>query len=331
MGNKFAVKRTRKFGKKRSRELVNLGICNGAKNIVRYFGSFYTIDPFGNCMQNSLFEHYQYNLRCFIRTKKATLEKNKLVEDGHKEQIPGTRTKSENNAHNLNTEDHKNVIEIPDDSIFQEDIGNQPQTCPRKDTNSHISTTVRYTFKSNVTNVSNISDILIYVLRNVAIGINEMHSRGLVHRDLKPDNILIDNENNPKEVKICDFGSSKRIVRAGKYFDEPRNFSTPYICSRWYRAPELLLGSISYGSSVDNWSFGCICAELLLLKPFSDAHQLLTLMDILGTPNIRFIQNDSEDWDCSTLVYLENNVVETQVGTFIQSVSIRRGFKHYFR
>ncbi len=73
-----------------------------------------------------------------------------------------------------------------------------------------------------------------------------MHSRGICHRDLKPQNVLIKNN----RLVICDLGSAK-ILRK----DEP-NIS--YICSRCYRAPELIFGATDYGVSVDIWSAGCI-------------------------------------------------------------------------
>lgn len=77
-------------------------------------------------------------------------------------------------------------------------------------------------------------------------GILHMHSRGICHRDLKPQNVLIKNN----RLVICDLGSAK-ILRK----DEP-NIS--YICSRCYRAPELIFGATDYGVSVDIWSAGCI-------------------------------------------------------------------------
>lgn len=79
---------------------------------------------------------------------------------------------------------------------------------------------------------------------------------GIVHRDLKPENILVSPHN---IVKICDFGSSKHIDLNGK--------NTPYIVSRYYRAPELNLCITQYGSAIDIWATGCILSELITLEP----------------------------------------------------------------
>lgn len=79
-----------------------------------------------------------------------------------------------------------------------------------------------------------------------------VHDKGIVHRDLKPENILI---NEDGVVKLCDFGSAKIIDPSGK--------NTPYIVSRYYWAPELILGISHYNSMIDIWAVGCIFAELI--------------------------------------------------------------------
>jgi serine/threonine protein kinase len=74
---------------------------------------------------------------------------------------------------------------------------------------------------------------------------------------LKPPNILINDTT--LELKICDFGSAKILEKKEK--------NVSYICSRYYRAPELILGSTSYGTEIDIWSAGCIIIEFLTLEP----------------------------------------------------------------
>ncbi|KAL1567430.1 Shaggy-related protein kinase eta [Salvia divinorum] len=110
-------------------------------------------------------------------------------------------------------------------------------------------------------------------------GLAYMHSvAGVCHRDLKPQNVLVDPATN--QVKICDFGSAKVLVRG------EANIS--YICSRFYRAPELIFGATEYTTSIDIWSAGCVLAELLLGQPLFPGEnavgQLVEVIKVLGTP-----------------------------------------------
>lgn len=88
-----------------------------------------------------------------------------------------------------------------------------------------------------------------------------MHSAEVLHRDLKPSNILLNSE---CHVKTADFGLARSI--SSKETDS-QPLLTDYVATRWYRAPEILLGSTKYTKGVDMWSLGCILAELLLGKP----------------------------------------------------------------
>ncbi len=117
-----------------------------------------------------------------------------------------------------------------------------------------------------------------------------IHSAGILHRDLKPRNLLV---NSNCDLKICDFGLSRadipELYNAGAMTD--------YISTRWYRAPELLLGSEYYTTAVDVWSIGCILAELLTRQPFlpgSDTeNQLELVVGALGKPSQEYIQKYS--------------------------------------
>ena len=106
-----------------------------------------------------------------------------------------------------------------------------------------------------------------------------IHSVGICHRDIKPQNLLL----NPATgiLKLCDFGSAKILV-AG----EP---NVSYICSRYYRAPELIFGSTNYTTNIDIWSTGCVMAELMLGQPLfpgeSGIDQLVEIIKVLGTPS----------------------------------------------
>ncbi|XP_061366175.1 glycogen synthase kinase-3 homolog MsK-3 isoform X1 [Gastrolobium bilobum] len=101
---------------------------------------------------------------------------------------------------------------------------------------------------------------------------------GVCHRDIKPQNLLVNPHTH--QLKICDFGSAKVLVQG-----EP-NIS--YICSRYYRAPELIFGATEYTTAIDIWSAGCVLGELLLGQPLfpgeSGVDQLVEIIKVLGTP-----------------------------------------------
>lgn len=109
-------------------------------------------------------------------------------------------------------------------------------------------------------------------------GLAYIHAMGICHRDIKPQNLLMDPARGT--VKLCDFGSAKVLV-AG----EP---NVSYICSRYYRAPELIFGATDYTTAIDVWSAGCVMAELMLGHPIfpgeSGVDQLVEIIKILGTP-----------------------------------------------
>lgn len=117
-----------------------------------------------------------------------------------------------------------------------------------------------------------------------------IHSLGICHRDIKPQNLLL----NPGTavLKLCDFGSAKILVKG-----EP---NVSYICSRYYRAPELIFGSTSYTTAIDIWSMGCVMAELLLGQPLfpgeSGVDQLVEIIKVLGTPTREQVQAMNQNY-----------------------------------
>lgn len=104
------------------------------------------------------------------------------------------------------------------------------------------------------------------------------HALGVCHRDIKPQNLLLDPSTHT--VKLCDFGSAKLLVKG-----EP---NVAYICSRYYRAPELIFEATDYTTSIDIWSLGCVIAELFLGTPLfqgdSGVDQLVEIIKVLGAP-----------------------------------------------
>lgn len=120
-----------------------------------------------------------------------------------------------------------------------------------------------------------------YYLYQALRGLAHLHGLGICHRDIKPHNLLI---NYNHELKICDFGSAKIF--------HPNEPNVSYICSRYYRAPELIFGSTEYDTSIDIWSLGCVFVEMILGKPLfpgpSTVDQLVEIIKILGRFSILF-------------------------------------------
>ncbi|XP_075261885.1 glycogen synthase kinase-3-like isoform X2 [Convolutriloba macropyga] len=106
-----------------------------------------------------------------------------------------------------------------------------------------------------------------------------IHMHDICHRDIKPQNLLLNTETGI--LKLCDFGSAKKLQ-----VGEP---NVSYICSRYYRAPELIFGATDYKCCIDVWSAGCVMAELLIGQPIfpgdSGVDQLVEIIKVLGTPS----------------------------------------------
>ncbi|KAI4291211.1 cyclin-dependent kinase 7 [Pancytospora philotis] len=123
---------------------------------------------------------------------------------------------------------------------------------------------------------SNIKGWMAMLMQALAV----CHQRGVIHRDIKPSNLLVTGSG---VLKLADFGIARRLG----------NEMTRQAVTRWYRAPEVLLGAQSYGPPVDMWAAGAVLAELLLRVPMfaaeTDIEQLDLIFRALGTPT-------AEDW-----------------------------------
>ncbi|EAS04144.2 glycogen synthase kinase-3 (macronuclear) [Tetrahymena thermophila SB210] len=135
---------------------------------------------------------------------------------------------------------------------------------------------IKYYSKKHKGNFPNI--LLKYYSYQMLRSLAYIHGINICHRDIKPQNILVDPRNH--NLKMCDFGSAKKLV--------PGESNISYICSRCYRAPELMFQATQYTHAIDVWSVGCVIAEMVLGQPIfigeSSVDQLIEIIKVLGTP-----------------------------------------------
>lgn len=125
-------------------------------------------------------------------------------------------------------------------------------------------------------------DHIQYFIYQTLRALKALHLANVLHRDLKPLNLLL---NSNCDLKICDFGLARSVASSEDNF----GFMTEYVATRWYRAPEIMLTFQEYTTAIDVWLVGCILAEMLSGRPLfpgRDYHnQLWLIMEVLGTPN----------------------------------------------
>lgn len=140
-----------------------------------------------------------------------------------------------------------------------------------------------------------------------------LHSLRICHRDVKPQNLLVNTRTHV--LKLCDFGSAKRLASGEQ--------SVSYICSRFYRAPELMLGATEYTTAIDLWSIGCVLGEFLTGRPVftgeSSVEQLVKIIEILGTPTREQMQAMSPN-------YLETPFPSVSAKDWSTVLTARAGF-----
>jgi len=175
---------------------------------------------------------------------------------------------------------HENIMSL-DDMIVPCGQNDVYLVMPRMDTDLH-----RVIHSKQPLTEDHISYFSYQILR----GLKAIHSARVLHRDLKPANCLV---NQNCELKICDFGLARGVEPV-----EEDLCLTEYVATRWYRAPELLIGSASYDGAIDIWSVGCILAEMLgkraLLPGRDTLQQLRMIVECLGVraeEDLEFISN----------------------------------------
>lgn len=162
----------------------------------------------------------------------------------------------------------------------------------------------------------------LYLVRRLAfqilIGVRHCHSQGVVHRDLKPQNILVDAEG--ELAKVADWGLARKISRF--CIGKGQRLLTREIVTLWYRPPEILLGALRYGPEVDVWSLGVIIYQMITGVPLVHGpHSICTLLEIFqmfGTPfedeflsKLPYFSMNFPRWECRDM----SEVFKTKIST----------------
>uniref|UniRef100_A0A4W5L520 Mitogen-activated protein kinase 15 n=1 Tax=Hucho hucho TaxID=62062 RepID=A0A4W5L520_9TELE len=139
-----------------------------------------------------------------------------------------------------------------------------------------------------------------YVMHQLLKATKYLHSGNVIHRDQKPSNILLDTD---CFVKLCDFGLARSLCQIQEDAGNPA--LTEYVATRWYRAPEILLGSSRYTKGVDMWSIGCILGEMLLGQPLfpgtSTINQIEKIMSAIPHPSPEDVLSIRSEYGASVI------------------------------
>ena len=153
--------------------------------------------------------------------------------------------------------------------------------------------------------------------------LNYLNCLGICHRDIKPQNILIDSKK--KLIKLCDFGSAKKLKKG--------ETNVSYVCSRFYRAPELIFDPSEYSNKIDVWSVCCVICEIVLGSPLfkgeNSTDQLFEIIKVLGTPSKNDIKKFNPNYNkykfplikCFTLKEVFKNYIHFLENNFFDLIS----------
>eukprot|EP00924_Labyrinthula_sp_SR-Ha-C_P015859 snap_masked-scaffold_4-processed-gene-11.24-mRNA-1 protein AED:0.29 eAED:0.29 QI:0/0/0/1/1/1/2/0/381 len=166
-----------------------------------------------------------------------------------------------------------------------------------------------------------------YILYQVVRAVHILHQIGLIHRDIKPSNVLLDKN---CKAKLCDFGLCRSLKRLNEESKSLENVNpmTDYVATRWYRPPELLLGSTNYGFSIDIWGIGCVLLEMVIGRPpfmgSSAMNQIEQILSVIGRPDENQISQIKSEFVSSLFEAIE---VPEKVGSkaVLASYSLKQG------
>lgn len=137
-----------------------------------------------------------------------------------------------------------------------------------------------------------------YIIWQLVKALKYLHTADLLHRDVKPSNILL---NSDCHIKVCDFGLCRSVAETSG----PAPVLTDYVATRWYRAPEILLGSTKYTRGVDIWAVGAILGEMLNGRPIfpgsSTMNQVERIVEVTGKPTADDIESISSEFAVTML------------------------------